>query len=333
MKLRVGVIGQGPQWQTRYSPALRVLTDRYDVRAVFGIVAKLAENIAAEFQADVVDGYQELVQRNDIDAVLILERTWLGWLPMLAACEAGKAVYWAGDLCVDCQSDNDLRSRIDESGISLMAEFPRRFAPATLRLKELIATQLGQPELIFAHRRLTAESGARSMHREMMELVDWCRYVVGRSPDRVLSLCHPPFDSQNPDSVDASLYRRITLFFDATENDSPVTAQISCGRYIPEKWNEAFGHQSPSDMQVRCERGIAFVDLPTNAVWFDDGGRNVERLESETPVGQQLLSNFHRAATSLLRNLSGLDDVFAAAMILEAANLSESVGGWAKVST
>ena len=109
------------------------------------------ENSAAEFQADPVDGYRALVERCDIDAVLILERSWLGWLPVLAACEAGKAVYWAGDLDFD-PNESTVRESIEESGVAFMAEFPRRFAPATLRLKELIATRLGPPKLIFCHR-------------------------------------------------------------------------------------------------------------------------------------------------------------------------------------
>ena len=34
-----------------------------------------------------------------------------------------------------------------------MAELPRRHMPATLRLKELIATRLGEPQLLFCHLR------------------------------------------------------------------------------------------------------------------------------------------------------------------------------------
>ncbi len=93
MKLRIGLIGLGDGWQTRHRPALRMLHDRFDVRAVFSPVAKLAENFANEFQADAVDGYRTLVSRCDIDAVMVLQGTWLGWLPILAASEAGKAIY------------------------------------------------------------------------------------------------------------------------------------------------------------------------------------------------------------------------------------------------
>ena len=34
MKLRIGLIGVGTHWETRHLPALRALSDRFEVRAV-----------------------------------------------------------------------------------------------------------------------------------------------------------------------------------------------------------------------------------------------------------------------------------------------------------
>ena len=84
MKLRIGLIGLGDAWQSRHRPALRMLQDRFEVRAVYSTISKLAENCAGEFQADAVDGYRALVARCDIDAVIVLQRSWLGWLPVIA---------------------------------------------------------------------------------------------------------------------------------------------------------------------------------------------------------------------------------------------------------
>ena len=44
----------------------------------------------------------------------------------------------------------------------------------------------------------------------------------------------------------------------------------------------------------RAQRGIAFVDLPATLVWFDEAGRHQESLDSERPVGEQLLTHFYR---------------------------------------
>lgn len=320
MKLRIGLIGLGEAWQTRHRPALQILHDRFDVRAVYTCVGKLSENSAREFQADIVDGYRALVTRCDIDAVMVLQRTWHGWLPMLAASEAGKAIYWAGALDLDPVRDEHLLQTIERSGVAFMAEFPRRLAPATLRLRELIATRLGPPQLIFCHRRIQNEPSKRKdatdrSRSEFIELIDWCRYVVNREPDSVISTSH----SLKQDTS----YRCLRLHFPENDHQSAVTAQISCGSYIRSTWHEASSFRPPSAMQICCDRGIAFIDLPSNLVWFDDAGRHMESLETELPVGEQLLRQFHRTVTSLIRNMSDLNDAYRAAAIFSAAIKSE----------
>lgn len=316
VKIRLGIIGTGDAWQSRHEPALRMLHDRFDVRAVFSPTARLAENIASDFQADVADGFRAMVQRCDIDAVMVLGRTWLGWLPMLAAADAGKAIYWAGPCEIDPTRDAQVLEWIDKSGVSMMVEFPKRYAPSTLRLKELLATHLGPPKMIFCHRRLARQSNSLP---ELIELIDWCRYVVGRRPVSVVGTGHQDetgqFGSQN-----------VTLHFPEDQGNEAVTAEIRCSRFDRGEWPEAMSYQLPPMLQIVCAHGIAYVDLPSTLVWFDDAGRHIESLESETPVGQQLLSHFHRAVTSLLRNVGDLDDAFLASRISSLARQSHAEG-------
>ena len=92
MKLRVGLIGLGEAWETRHRPALRALADRFEVRAVCDQVARRAEQAAQEFGAAAVDGFRALSNREDVDALLMLSDPWYGSLPILAACDAGKAL-------------------------------------------------------------------------------------------------------------------------------------------------------------------------------------------------------------------------------------------------
>lgn len=325
MKLQIGLIGLGDAWQTRHRPALRMLNDRFDVRAVYGTVAKLVEGCAAEFQADPVDGYRALLARSDIEAVMILERSWLGWQPLLAACESGKAIYWANDLDFDPDVDGDVCTAILSSGVAFMAEFPRRFAPATLRLKELIATRLGAPRLIFCHSRLQQElapprQGCRldRAQRTLVEVIDWCRYTVGREPTTVTATGVGPGSDTD--------YRSLSLQFAAAGSDPGVVCQISCGSYISGNWPEAIGFRPPSEMQICCQRGVAFIDLPNTLVWFDEAGRHLESLDYDAPVGELLLSRFHRSVTSLVRKMDDLTDACRAASILASANRSQAEG-------
>lgn len=331
MKLRVGLIGLGSGWEVRHRPALRALGDRFEVRAVCDQIALRAQQAAREWGAQPVDGYRALTRRADIDAILMLAPQWYGCLPIFAACEAGKSIYCATSLDLDLEQARQVRERVEMAGVAFMSEFPRRQAPATLRLKELIATRLGAPRLLFCHQRIPAEqaphagrlgAGGAAMN-DLMELIDWCRYVVGSEPTSVLGLRHRAAGGSLEDD-----YQMMSLDFSSAESGpgTGATAQISCGRYMPVAWQEAVAYRPPAALQVACENGIAFIDLPATLVWFDKAGRHQESLDSERPVGEQLLGQFYRSVTSLVRNTSGLEDAYRALAVLLESRRSHAEG-------
>ncbi|MDX1962513.1 MAG: Gfo/Idh/MocA family oxidoreductase, partial [Pirellulales bacterium] len=331
MKIRVGVIGLGEAWEQRYRPTLRSLVDRFEVKAICDPISHRAEQAAHEFGAQAVDGFHAVAKRDDIDALLILSDQWYGHLPVLAACEYGRAVYCAVALQLNMEDAVQLKHKVEESGISFMAEFPRRHAPATVRLKELMATRLGQPNLLFCHKRTPVHEKATAKtkilpqgddYRDLIELVDWCRYVVGQEPTSVFGLCH--YVKANPAQSD---YRMMSLDYSHTgQPGAGVVAQISSGYYFPQCWEEAVSYRPPAALQVACENGIAFIDLPTNLVWFDNAGRHQESLENDRPLTEHLLNQFHRSVTSLVRQVSGLEDAFRAVQIVLAAQHSQATG-------
>ncbi|HWA98443.1 MAG TPA: gfo/Idh/MocA family oxidoreductase, partial [Pirellulales bacterium] len=225
-----------------------------------------------------------------------------------------------------------IKERVERAGVAFMAEFPRRQSPATLRLKELIATRLGNPRLLFCHSRVPVEqhgsaaSAKSSIHSsptsDLIELVDWCTYVVGRPPTSVLGMRHKAAGDVLEDD-----YQMMSLDFSGPgEPGTSATAQISCGRYMQSSWHEALAFRPPAALQVACEKGIAFIDLPSTLIWFDSFGRHQESLESERPVGEQLLSQFHRAVTSLVRNTSSLEDSYRALAVVLQARASHAQG-------
>jgi X-X-X-Leu-X-X-Gly heptad repeat protein len=369
MRLRVGIVGLGNQWETRHLPALRSLADRFEVRGICEQVAHLAKRAATELGTVPVDGFRALAAREDIDAILYFADQWYGATPILAACDHGKAVYSAISLPLAPDEARLLRQRVEESGIAFMAELPRRHAPATVRLKELIVTRLGRPRLLFCHRRVPLSGTAAaapprdrtSEARDLMELVDWCRYVAGSEPTSVVSVRHAETPGGETDD-----YQMMSLDFTPAEqaasaagggvpaagsgtlaagsgtlasgsgtlasgsgtlaSGSGTLAQISCGYYMPRQWEEAVGFRPPAALQVACEKGIAFIDLPTSLVWFDGAGRHQESLESDRPVGEHMLLQFHRKVTSLVRAVSGLDDTLKAMQIVQAASTSQTEG-------
>jgi predicted dehydrogenase len=341
MRLRVGVIGPSELWERRYRPALHALREWFEVRSVYSPVTLLAEKAARRFRADTSHGIQQLVRRPDIDAVLVLATDWLGIQPILAACSAGKAVYSAAALELDLAQANLLQQHVQRSGIAYMAEFARRHAPATVRLKELIATRLGAPRLLFCHHRAKGgKSGSRRRQtrrpedaaQRLRDLVDWCCYVVGAEPQAVLGIEHcletvPPEDLA--DDRGRHDYRLISLDFSSGKpRGSGPIAQISFGSYLPPDWPEAISFRPPAHLQVCCEHGAAFIDLPSTVVWFDEAGRHMESLEHERPVGEQMLLQFHRAVTSLILKRNDLEDACRSTRIMLAAQQSAREGRW-----
>ncbi len=316
----------GRDWQSRYLPSLRSMRDRFHVVGVYNSVSVLAESAARSLEAERVDSYRAIMELPGLDAVLVLEDDWYRLMPLWAACEYRKSIFCGAEVILDPSAANSIQERVRDSGIAFMNEFSRRFAPATLRLKELIATRIGRPRLIFCHRRLACETPdprlPRSLdtrsQRELLELIDWCKYIVGESPDWVQAIRHMSLPS--PENSD---YQILSLGFGSPENDPHgILAQISCGGYIPAVWHEAIAYRPPAAVQVCCEKGLAFIDLPSTLVWFDDAGRHQESLDTELSIGQQMLSQFHRSITSLVCHVSDLDETCEAMRILESAHRS-----------
>ncbi|HOM17527.1 MAG TPA: Gfo/Idh/MocA family oxidoreductase [Thermoguttaceae bacterium] len=328
-RIRVGLVGLGPAWEQRRRPAIQALADRFEVRAVCEQVRHRAEQAAAQLGAEVVDGFRSLIAREDVEAVLLLAAQWYGPLPILAACEMGKAVYCGAGLELELEQARIIKQRVQQAGIPLMVELPRRHAPATLRLKELMATRLGGPRLLFCYLRApwSEHPGSEGFHcgstgDDLVELVDWCCYLVGQEPTYVTGLTHFGFSAD-----EEADYTMISLDFSPPDQAGvgPL-AQISCGRYIPSGWEEAITYRPLAALQIACQQGIAFVDLPSRVVWFDEAGRHLESLETERPVGERLLHQFYRLLTTPGCKSSDLDDAYRAMYIVHQARRSHHLG-------
>lgn len=339
MKLRLGLVGLGPNWGPRRRPALRSLADRFEVRAVCDPVAHRAEQAASELGCRAVDGFRAIAASEDIDALVLLSARWYGTLPLSAACDYSKAIYCGASVDLAAEQARRLRDRVQEAGIAFMAEFPNRLAPATIRLKELIATRLGPPRLLFCNQRLTSPSAKeqtafgvtpRSVNmRHLVEMVDWCRYVVGSEVLAVHAASHtaPGGDDHGP--VDD--YTLMSLEFEPPASSGGLSlsrpmAQIACGSYVPPAWSEATAFRRPADLQVICERGIGFIDLPNTLVWFDDAGQHTESLEPDRPIDELLLMQFLRTVESLVIKRANLDDAFRALSLVIDARHSHAQG-------
>jgi predicted dehydrogenase len=299
--LKLGVVGLGRLWEARHKPALLRLHDRFRVVAIHDQVMRRAELEAAQLSCAVEAGLTALIERPDVDAVYLLSPQWFGLHALGLACDAGKPIYCALPLAGELRELEPLAARIEAAGVPFMAEFARRFYPATLRLRELLATVLGKPRLIVGHTRLYGfdRYGAPGPTTQMAPapllldpgsyLLDWCCFLFQSTPRRLQGwegVVLPGLEGTSATDPDFESF--------VAEFDGGGIAQISIGRYHRPSWGDATQFLPPPGFQVYAERGAAWVELPDRVQWSDSEGTHEERIPLEPTVGEFLNDQFHR---------------------------------------
>jgi predicted dehydrogenase len=300
LRLRVGVIGLGRLWETRHKPSLARLDDRFRVTAVYDAVFRRAELEATQIGCAACEGLSALVERPDVDVIYLLSRQWFGLHPIALACAARKPVYCALPLADELTEMESLAKQIEQSGIAFMPEFARRCYPATLRLKELLATQLGPPRLVVGHTRLygfdryavpgptTQIAPAPLTVDPGSYLIDWCCFVFQARPHTIQGFrCQVIPSRDRPDQE--SDFESFAASF-----AGGATAQMSYGRYHRAAWGDASRFLPAPGFQVFAERGTAWLEMPEKIHWSSADGTKEERLALEPTVGDVLNDQFHR---------------------------------------
>lgn len=321
MRLRVGVIGLGRLWEARHKPALLRMTDRYCVTAVYDQVARRAAMEARQFHSAPCEGLVELIQRPDVDVVYLLSPQWFGLYPIRLAITAGKPVYCALPLAGERVELEALAGLIRESGAPFMAEMARRFYPATLRLRELLATRLGPPRLILGQSRLfgfdrysppgpaTQLTPAPLRVDPGSYLLDWCRFLFQADPTIVhgdSGVVFPDREEGGPD------FESFTARF-----ERGGVAQIAYYRYQGAAWGEASRFLPQPGFQVFAERGAAWLEMPDRIQWTDEQGTHEERLPLEPSIGEVLNDHFHRLVRGDQSLAPTFDDALALARLVD----------------
>ncbi len=146
-RLRVGIIGLGRRWR-RCRPALHDLRNRLTVRAVCDQRPARAEQAAREFRCAAAAGPTDLLDRDDVEAILLLDAPWFGLWPIEQAARVGKPVFCAVPLsCDDAHADEVVR-RVRTARLPVMAAMAPALSPAVTRLRDLLATRLGRLRLV-----------------------------------------------------------------------------------------------------------------------------------------------------------------------------------------
>lgn len=329
-RLRIGVVGLGRLWESRHKPSLLRLQDRFRITALFDQVARRAEIEADQLGCAACEGLTALVNRPDVDAVYLLSPQWFGLLPAFLACRAGKPVYCALPLSSDVDELGRLAECVEAAGVPFMPEFARRCYPATLRLKELLATKLGAPRLVVGQSRLFgfdryAQPGPTTQVVPVplsidpgSYLLDWCSFIFGAAPESISSTRSVTLPAQSGTEPD---FESFSAAF-----PGGASAQISYGRYHRGAWGEANRFLPAAGFQVFAERGAAWLEPPDRIQWWDADGPHDERLPLEPSVGDVLNEQFHRLVHGAASLAPSIRDALEVARLVRDLERSQAEG-------
>jgi predicted dehydrogenase len=318
----------GRLWEARHKPALARLAERFRVTAVYDQVARRAAMEAGQLGCAATEGLTALIERPDVDAVYQLTPQWFGLHPVELACGASKPIYCALPMASDPEGLEAVSRIIRRSATPFMPELARRFYPATLRLRELLATTLGKPRLVLGHGRLygydrygppgptTQLTPAPLSIDPGGNLLDWCRFVFKTEPVSILGLggvvVPTPSEASSAGPGEAENdFEGFMLEFAGGE-----MAQVSFGRYHRGPWGEASRFLPQPGFQVFAERGVAWLEMPDRIQWTDASGTHDERLPMEPTVGEVLNEHFHRLVRGDQSLAPTIDDALAVARLV-----------------
>ncbi len=135
--LRYGLIGAGVFGGIHMSTL--ALMDHCEVKAICDKHIESAKELAEKYDvADVYSDYNEMLKRDDIDAVAVVISDKAHKDATIAALKAGKHVLCEKPMSLFVEDCRDMIKTADETGKILMVGQVCRFAPAFIKAKELV---------------------------------------------------------------------------------------------------------------------------------------------------------------------------------------------------
>jgi len=331
--IEVGVAGFGPHWE-RYRPLLMKLRQPIEVRAVYDLVPARARQVSTEQSATQVTGLRSLARRTDLDALLLLDAGWVGLtgLRLLAAARLPIFVAsWLPGTHTDLKSHHEAATH---AGMTLMPALWRRYLPASLRLQELVATDLGRPRSVRLELAVGPDLPQGRLTESLVGWMDYCRNLLqiwptgvevrpGGPGDQILDLVvtYPRRDTTGQPCGESTA----TLRLIADDSATPLyerlrRAIVPCPR--------ATGTVQPEDRSVPeitviCEHGSATILNRSELIWQQHGetgnASHSERLTSERCEEEILLDLFCRRVAGGLIPVADFRDIAQPLSLLEAA--------------
>jgi predicted dehydrogenase len=277
----------GRRWQARYRAAILALPRHFAIRAVCDPVAWRAEEEARQQQCELAAGPTELLENPGVEAVLVLDAPWYRLWPIEAACRFGKPILCAAVQALESQGER-LTRLVEQHHLAVMTALQPRLAGPTMRLRELLQSELGPARQLLCDfsdpdqkpRRTPQGNPAALLGPAGPAVVDWCLSLADCSPVSVQTVEGPGLTS--------------------------VLIDLGEGR-VAQIVRRRSGFPCPRlRLEVVAQRGGAVIVLPNRLSFRTRAGTHLCRLPGGPPH-RLLLESFHKAVTqggSLVPDLS-----------------------------
>ena len=315
--VNIGLIGLGPFWDNQYRAALAKLSQRLKVVAVYDNVRSRAEQAARETQSHVVGGITNLISRPDVHALLWLDAGWQGSAIVSMLLERRKPVLMGAKCDLVLSALQTAHQQATAHSQTFVPAFLKRGAPASIRLQELLATQLGRPQCIdinISPASLTtvpfatnADFGGTEPPSQdpLLEWVDWVQYLFRTAPQKVTSedngqtlfLEFAPGNATSETTTQSTNLRKARLSLSVVP---PVPDQPTC-----------------DEIRLQCEKGIARLIGSSSIEWACGDDSNLETLATERTETEVLLDLFCRRVVGGIVPVPDLGDLIRAKQVVD----------------
>ena len=145
-QVNIAVIGTGRIGSVHTRDLVRSIHEA-NVVAICDIRLEVAQAVADELGIErVVKDYQELLEDNNIEAVLIATNTDTHAFIVKDAANAGKQIFCEKPLALDLESSDEVLDTIEKTKVKLQVGFNRRFDRSFRRVREIVTSgDIGHP--------------------------------------------------------------------------------------------------------------------------------------------------------------------------------------------
>ena len=209
--VRLGVIGAGAFARAVHLPNLKRMEDTFAVTGIASRTGVHAQAAAHEIGATFyTTDYHELLERRDVDGVLIATRHDQHAALAAAALDAGKAVFLEKPVAVNQAQLDELLAKVAAVGLPFMVGFNRRFSTAQRFLAERVSQRVGSGAVLITYRVNAdpgtaadwshgVEGGGRAVG-EACHMVDFLHSLAGEGPVVDLQVLSLAAAGERPDA-------------------------------------------------------------------------------------------------------------------------------------